>query len=168
MEYSCVSFSGNTTVQEPASQPVPAATVEGLTTMTPPVTKTSGYHFPTAGGKKQERSEGIVSQPVPPILTDIKVLPKELMMQIDAVQSGVAYSVVIRFPQLIALTDISIPPAMVMSSVSVDVWMEKGGEGKAVRVVHSSEIKDKSVAIGNLMPPPLCQFAKVSGLSYFY
>ena len=165
MEYSCVSFSGNATVQEPISQSVPTAAVEGPTMLTPPMTKTSGYHFPMVGGRRQERSEGIVSQPVPPILTDIKVLPKELVMQIDAVQSGVAYSVVIRFPQPIALTDISIAPAMVMSSVSVDVWMEKGGEGKAVRVVHSTEIKDKSVAIGNLMPPPLCQFAKVSSLS---
>ena len=168
LEYSCVSVSGNATVQELMTQAA-ATAAEEMTSASPMAesTKMTGYHFPKPGGRKQGRPEGTILQPIPPILTDILVLPKELVMQIDALKSGVAYSVVLRFAQPVVLTDISVPSAGCMSSVSVDVWLEKDEEGKTVRVAHSSEIKDKSIAIGNLMPPPLCQFAKVGALKHF-
>ena len=40
--------------------------------------------------------------------------------------------------------------------------MEEGGESDSVRVAHSPEIKERSMILGNLMPAPLCQFAKVT------
>jgi len=47
-------------------------------------------------------------------------------MQIDALKSGVAYSVVLRFAQPVVLTDISVPSAGCMSSVSVDRVVGEG------------------------------------------
>ena len=155
------------------------------------VSKTMGYNFPTTtantattsssmgGGRKVDKPSSSSSsststvpttsaseraqkmQRMPEVLSNILVSAKELVMQIPSLKSGLSYSVVIKFPHRIYLTDISIPAAMYMSSVSVDVWLEEGGEGEAVRVAHSSEIKERSMILGNLMPAPFCQFAKV-------
>ena len=153
------------------------------------VSKTMGYNFPTTtantattsssmgGGRKVDKPSSSSSstvtttsaseraqkmQRMPEVLSNILVSAKELVMQIPSLKSGLSYSVVIKFPHRIYLTDISIPAAMYMSSVSVDVWLEEGGEGEAVRVAHSSEIKERSMILGNLMPTPFCQFAKVN------
>ena len=101
-------------------------------------------------------------QRMPTILSDILVSAKELVMQIQSLKSGMAYCAVLKFPHPLYLTDISIPAAVYMSSVSVDVWLVEGGESDSMRVAHSSEIKERSMILGNLMPPPLCQFAKVT------
>ena len=145
------------------------------------VSKTMGYSFPsttsTTGGRKVDKSAASSSstagsssssvteraqmQRMPSVLSDIFVSAKELVMQIQSLKSGLAYSAFLKFPHPIYLTDISIPAAVYMSSVSVDVWLEEGGESDSVRVAHSSEIKERSMILGNLMPSPLCQFAKV-------
>ena len=83
-------------------------------------------------------------------------------MQIPRLKCGNAYSVMLQFPHPIYLTDISIPAAVYMSSVSVDMWLEEEGEGNAVRVAHSSEISEHSMILGNLMPAPFCLLAKVN------
>ena len=168
LRYSCVSVSGNATVQEPIVQGA-TSIPEGVPTVTHVAegSKTLGYQFPAAEskrGKKKapfEAEKGTLSQPIPAALADILVLPKEQVMHVDALKSGLAYSAVLKFPYPVALTDISIPTTSFMSSVSVDVWGGEGGQSEAVRVAHSSEIHDKSLMLGNLMPPPLCQYAKV-------
>ena len=105
-------------------------------------------------------------QRLPPLLSDILVFPQEQVMKVDSLKSGVVYSAVVRFPEPVYLTDLSIPSTEHMSSVSVDVWLTKpsGAESSSsagTRVAHSTEINDKSLMLGNLIPPPLCQFAKV-------
>ena len=169
LEYTCISVSGNVTVQEPTIQSV-ASAPEGMSapTHTLEVNKTMGYNFPAAEEQKEKKGAqfeaqgGSVSQPVPAALSNILVMPKELVMHIESLKSGAAYSAVLRLPYPVALTDLSIPSTSFMSSVSVDVWPEDEGGREVVRVAHSSEIRDKSLMLGNLMPPPVCQFIKVS------
>lgn len=185
LQYQCISVSGNASVQEANVHTLPTVP-EGApsTTSAAPVvavSKTMGYSFPsttsTTGGRKVDKSAASSSstagsssssvteraqmQRMPSVLSDIFVSAKELVMQIQSLKSGLAYSAFLKFPHPIYLTDISIPAAVYMSSVSVDVWLEEGGESDSVRVAHSSEIKERSMILGNLMPSPLCQFAKV-------
>lgn len=168
LEYSCTSVAGNATVQEPNIQPF--ASIPECSPSHGQVvesTKTMGYYFPPPSKSKKEKmfekyeQEGSPNQLIPPIISDILMFPKELVMHIDALKSGVAYSAILRFPLPVMLTDITIPSTTYMSSVSVDVWLKEDGEEESVRVAHSSEIRDKSLMIGNLMPPPLCLYAKV-------
>ena len=171
LEYSCVSVSGNATVLEPTSHAVSASYDK---TQAPPPshaaepTKTTGYHFPTAREERpaaakvsMETRSGSVLQPVPTPLSNILVIPREMVMLIESLKSGVAYSAVLRLAHPVFLTDLSIPATNHMSSVSVEVWLKKESGEAAVRVAHSSEIRDRSLMIGNLMPPSLCQFIKV-------
>ena len=191
LHYQCISVSGNASVQEANVHTLPnvpegaPSTTSGAPVVA--VSKTMGYSFPTTtantattssmGGRKVDKSSSSSStsssstatmteraqmQRMPEVLSNILVSAKELVMQIPSLKSGLAYSVVLKFPHPIYLTDISIPAAMYMSSVSVDVWLEEGGEVDAVRVAHSSEIKERSMILGNLMPAPFCQFAKVN------
>lgn len=186
LHYQCISVSGNASVQEANVHTLPnipegaPSTTSGAPVVA--VSKTMGYSFPTTtantatttsmGGRKVDKSsssstattsvsERAQMQRMPEVLSNILVSAKELVMQIPSLKSGLAYSVVLKFPHPIYLTDISIPAAVYMSSVSVDVWLEEGGEGEAVRVAHSSQIKERSMILGNLMPAPFCQFAKV-------
>ena len=189
LHYQCISVSGNASVQEANVHTLPTVP-EGAPSATSgapvvAVSKTMGYTFPSTsatssvGGRKGDKSSGTAAsgtnpsttatsvmdraqmQRLPPILSDILVSAKELVMQIQSLKSGLAYSVILKFPHIVYLTDISIPAAVYMSSVSVDVWLEEGGEGDGVRVAHSTEIKERSMILGNLMPAPLCQYAKV-------
>ena len=183
LRYQCISVSGNASVQESNVHTLPNIP-EGAPSSTSgapvvAISKTMGYSFPTnttmtsMGGRKVDKSSSSSStatasvteraqmQRIPDVLSNILVSAKELVMQIPNLKSGLAYSVVLKFPHPVYLTDISISAAVYMSSVSVDVWMEEGGDGEAVRVAHSSEIKERSMIMGNLMPAPLCQFAKV-------
>ena len=137
--------------------------------------KAVGYHFPPMASTRKLETAGPSATPagagsgdtsntskqVPALLLTSLVLPKELFMSIESLKSGVSYSAVLKFAQQVELTDFSIPSTEFMSSVTVDVWLDEDGEEGAVRVAHSSEIMDKSLMLGNLMPPPLCQFVKV-------
>ena len=169
LAYSCMSVSGNATVQEPNFHTIGNLSQEPKHPSAPvgTLSKTSGYKFPSATSMKPSKkiltsSDTSSLSRLPPPLTDILVFPKELMMQIDSVKSGASYSVVIKFPYPVALTDLSIPYSSTMSSVSVEVWRgDVGEEGVGVRVAHSSEIKERSLMLGNFMPPPVCQFVKV-------
>ena len=87
-------------------------------------------------------------------------------MHIDVLHSGQVYSAVLRFSQPVYLTDLSLSTNSNMGCVSVDVWGEEGERG-AVRVAQCTEIQEKNLMLGNLTPPPLCQFVKV-GKGWWY
>ncbi len=173
LTYTCLSVSGNATIIEPNIHTLPhVAEHLPLQTQASFVSKTSGYKYPTAdlgASSSQERARRLStpiqpsdsSHPIPQILTDITTTPKELMMQVDSLKSGVAYSAHLKFPHPVSLTDISIPATGSMSSVSVDVWLDPDKEKECVRVAQSSEIKNRSLMLGNLTPPPICQYVKV-------
>ncbi len=171
LQYHCVSVSPNASVHEPVISPLEPApermAQDGGNSGAP---KTIGYRFPAAGDSHEGRRDRVVGgeeeekrtpQLIPAALANIMVLPKELVMSIDSLKSGVAYSAIVKFPYTVALTDLSIPATSHMSSVSVDVWRGEGSEQEGVRVAHSSEIRDKSLMLGNLTPPPVCDYAKV-------
>ncbi len=176
LQYHCLSVSPNASVHEPTivtlnappeDTPVGAGNLAGTRV-------TTGYQFPATGGKRGKQDdvpgggEGgeDTTHLIPPALADIMVLPKELVMNIDSLRSGAAYSAIIKFSNTVALTDLSIPATSYMTSVSVDVWRGEGAEqeGEGERVAHSTEIRDKSLMLGNLMPPPICNYAKVWSL----
>lgn len=48
-----------------------------------------------------------------------------MVMLIESLKSGVAYSAVLRLAHPVFLTDLSIPATNHMSSVSVEVWLKK-------------------------------------------
>ena len=83
------------------------------------------------------------------------------MVELSSVRSGQAFAAILDFRLPVRLTDVCIPANSMLSSVSVDVWLTD--DQQPVRIVHSKDLATKSVAIGNLSPPPLCQYAKVSG-----
>ena len=102
---------------------------------------------------------------LPPILSNIPEAPKELFLCVDALKPGCAYSAVIDFHQPIALTDISIQSSTLMFSVAIDVWLTEGREKEeSVRIAQSSELSNRSLMLGNIQPPPVCQFARVTYL----
>ena len=168
LTYTCVSVTGNAMVLEPSIHMLPHMPENQHPQLNVSlISKTYGYNYPDVdtdlkkkGPSVQNRSLSS-SHPIPQVLADINTTPKELMMQIEILKSGVAYSAFLRFPQPVMLTDISIPATGSMASVSVDVWLNADGESESVRVAHSSEIKTKSLMLGNLTPPPVCQYAKV-------
>lgn len=171
LTYICLSVTGNASVIEPSIHTLPHVPDHQVShTQISIISKSSGYRFPTvdSAGKRRDSSaprQGTGSiHPLPQVLTDITIVPKELMMQVESLKSGVPYSALLKFPQPVALTDISIPATGSMSSVSVDVWLEEGGgERGGVRVAQSIEIKTRSLMLGNLTPPPVCQYVKVRG-----
>lgn len=173
LTYACLSVTGNATVLEPNIHTLPQAPEHQPTqTQVSLVPKTTGYSYPLGPVETDQQKQEFTLHkrhvssssvhPIPQILTDISITPKELMMQIESLKSGVAYSALLKFAQPVALTDISIPATGSMSSVSVDVWLEPDGERACVRVAQSSEIKTRSLMMGNMTPPPVCQYVKVS------
>ncbi len=173
LSYTCLSVTGNATVLEPNIHTLPHVPENHHPQPKMSfISKTSGYKYPTVGTAEREKNlssslQGSVripssSHPIPQVLADINTAPKELVMQVESLKSGVAYSALLKFPQPVSLTDISIPATGSMSSVSVDVWLGLNGERESVRVAQSSEIKSRSLMLGNLNPSPVCQYVKVS------
>ena len=81
-------------------------------------------------------------------------------VELSSVRSGQSFTAVLDFRLPVRLTDLCIPANSMLSSVSVDVWLSD--DQQPLRILHSKDLSSKSIAIGNLSPPPLCQFAKVS------
>ena len=179
LDYICCSVSGNATVQEAHKvQAAPPSDGDpGSSAAVPGPSQSSGYQFPTSrvtdlGRAGRHLSGGPApSQPLPPELTDSRILPKELVMHIDFLKSGQAYSAVLKFHQVVLLTDVSISVNPLVSSVSVDVWEGRGGgeeeareEEELVRIAQCTEIQEKSLMLGNLMPRPRCRYVKERGV----
>ena len=168
LSYSCTCVSTGVTVKETASGSSEKDTShDGVSKsgVTSGATKerclTSGYSFPSpssASFKRTPDSIEPISSPISPLIDT----PKELMMHVDDLKPGCSYSAVLEFPQLIALTDISIQSSTQMFAVSVDVWAEK--EGEEVRIAQCLNLSDQSLMLGNLSPPPICQYARVTYL----
>ena len=182
LSYLCVSVTGNVIVLEPSiytlqQMPEPLPQSRGLGVGS--VSKTSGYNYPSfnataskseggsssdsppEGGADALLSAATNSPPIPQILANISTSPKELVMQIESLKSGMAYSAIIKFVQPVLLTDLTIPCTTNMSSVTVDVWLTPDEQATPLRVAQSSEMKTKSLMLGMLNPPPPCQFVKV-------
>lgn len=167
LEYMCCSVTGNASVQELVYQRVPSSSsTASAATSHYSTTRSSGYFYPSTSAAQTANSHPVPSTSYisshlyPNELVRSGTFPKELVMYIDVLQSGQVYAAVLKFSQPVYLTDLSLSTNSSMGCVSVDVWGEEG-EGGAVRVAQCTEIQEKSLMLGNLMPPPLCQFVKV-------
>ena len=181
LSYTCVSIAGSASVLEPSvytMQQIPEPLPQSHQSLgAGSISKTSGYKYPSSsefpktsgdsGGasipdyKADHLSSSAAPPPLPQILSNISSTPKELVMQIDSLKSGMAYSAVIKFVQPVLLTDLSIPSTNNMASVSVDVWLHPQDQASPIRIAQSAEVKSKSVMLGMLSPPTPCQFVKV-------
>ena len=100
---------------------------------------------------------------LPPLLSNILDEPKELFLYVDSLKPGSAYSVVIDFKQPIALTDISIQSSSHVFSVGINVWLNKDGEeSESLTIAQSNDLSQRALMIGNLLPPPVIQYARVT------
>jgi len=182
LSYTCVSITGSATVLEHsvyAMQQIPEPLPQShLSLGASSISKTSGYKYPSCSELPKTRlhsaeasvldhdadhlSSSAAPPPFPQILANISSTPKELVMQIDSLKSGMVYSAVIRFVQPVLLTDLSIPSTSNMASVTVDVWLHLQDQATPVRIAQSTEVKSKSVMLGMLSPPTPCQFVKVN------
>ena len=166
LTYSCYSLNSDTTVEEPLYQNLhstsPASASSNISMDT---TKTSGYFYPTSSGQSPASRASSLSyrtpQACPKELTKSGLIARELVMIVN-LQSGKAYSAVLKFDRTVLLTDFSISNNPSVGCVSVEVWGEEG-EGEGVKLAQSTEIQEKNLMLGNLCPPPVCQFVRVSG-----
>ncbi len=177
LEYSCLRVTGNATVKAASLQTVRKSRVDATTSSVPmtSLTKTSGYCFPTDGVPRKKPDKVAIDisgqdrssiTRLPSSVTDISISPRELIIHIESIKSGVSYAAILELgPCDVELTDLCIQSSPVMSSVCVDVWSGDGGECEVVRVAHSSELSHKSLMLGNIYPSPVCRFVKV-GIYY--
>lgn len=100
---------------------------------------------------------------LPPLLSNILDEPKELFLCVDSLKPGSAYSVVIDFKQPLALTDISIQSSSHVFSVGINVWLNKDGEeSESLTIAQSTDLSQRALMIGNLLPPPVIQYARIT------
>ena len=158
--YTCCTVSSDARIQELTYRnPTPSNSAHtSVVAMDTP--KTSGYTYPSSSRTGPSSSVSCrTPKECPEELTKSEIIPRELLMVIDVLQSGKVYSAVLRFNQPVFLTDLCVSNNVAVGCVSVEVWSE-GGEG--VRVAQSTEIQERNLMLGNLSPPPLCQFVRVS------
>ena len=100
---------------------------------------------------------------LPMTVTSMSEGSKEMFLCIEGLKPGSLYSAVINFESPVYLTDMAFQLSAYMFSVSVDVWLDKGSENiQARRVAQSSELNSRSFILGNIMPPVLCQYARIN------
>ena len=102
--------------------------------------------------------------PLPKLLSRVPENPDELFVSIDNIKPGTSHSVVIDFSEIIRLTDFSIQSNHLLSSVSVCGWSSQE-ESESIRLVQSTELASRMVVIGNLAPPPLVRYIRLTFVS---
>ncbi len=130
--------------------------------------KTTGYMFSYRNNNNSSmKSSKLPLVPLeatpttlPVTISNIPDIPNELFLFIDSLKPGCLYTGIIDFHSPIYLTDISIQLSAYMSSVAIDVWLEEESESQRIAISH--ELGTRSLLIGNITPPILCQYARVS------
>ena len=162
LEYSCLSVSPGASIKDSAPEIVQDTSKHstGYFLLPPKSTEFSGYMFPS---EKDRFAPSIHATSLATSeTTAILDAAKDMLLVVDNLKPGHTYSAVIDFHRQVALTDISIQVSSYFMAVVVDVWLKKDGETESVRVAKCSELLEKSLMIGNLSPPPICQFARVT------
>ena len=98
------------------------------------------------------------------LLSRVPECPDELSVSIDNIKPGTSHSIVIDFSEIIRLTDFSIQSNHLLSSVSVSGWSTQE-ESESIKLVQSTELASRMVAIGNLAPPPLVRYIRLTFVS---
>lgn len=130
-------------------------------------TSSSGDLLPPTPASQATPTSKTTPTTLPPTVTNIPVAPKELYLFIESLKPGSLYTAVINFESPIYLTDMTLQMSTYMCSVAVDVWTEEGLEDRQKqRIAQSCELKTHSLILGNIMPPVLCQFARISYVAH--
>ena len=99
-------------------------------------TKTSGYFYPTSPSEFPSSHTSSLSyrtsHPCPNDLVKSEIIPRELVMVIDSLQSGKVYSAVLQFNQPVYLTDMSISTNAAVGLCECG-GVERGREGRGER-----------------------------------
>lgn len=121
----------------------------------------------TATSQAMPTSKATTTSSLPSTITNIPDMPKELYLYIDSLKPGSLYTAVIDFHHPVYLTDLTFQISSYMTSVVVDVWLDEGLEGvQKQRLAQSCELKTRSLILGNIMPPVLCQYARISYVAH--
>lgn len=83
------------------------------------------------------------------------------VLVIERLHSGARHHVLLDFGCLVQLTDIIIPQCADLTSLSVDVWTDSE-EVDAQRIAVVSDIGQSDCVLKDILPPPICRYAKVS------
>lgn len=161
LEYSCLSVSPGATIKDNCSESVQDLSKQATGSfLLPKSTEVSGYTFPSE--KDRFASSAHTTSSATSEMTEILDTAKDMLLLVDNLKPGHSYSAVIDFHRPVALTDISIQVSSYFMAVAIDVWLKKDGEKDSTRVAKCSELLEKSLMIGNLSPPPICQFARIT------
>jgi len=68
--------------------------------------------------------------------------------------------VVLDFGHAVALTDIMIPASNELSSISIDIWLNKE-QKDSKRLCMSTDIGQNALLLNDLQPPPVCRYLKL-------
>ena len=179
LSYTCSSYTGlgikvkNSVgpANDTKSEPVRAESLLSAYLNVHKPAKTTGYMFSYRKNNNSMKTnepssvslEATPTTSLPTSIASIPDIPNELFLFIDSLKPGCLYTAVIDFTNPIYLTDMSIQLSAYMSSVAVDVWLDDGlDESQSQRIAQSFELGTRSLLLGNITPPVLCRFARVS------
>lgn len=175
LRYSCSSLSAGLSVRPPpdnpkASDAKPDPLLSAYLNIHQPLNQ-YGYLYPAR--QMQDHALPILATPIsrasplptalpslPKVLSHIPDSPEELLVTIDSLKPGSAHSVIIDFSEMIRLTDILIQSNPSLSSVSVTGWCCQE-ESESVKLVQSTDLGSRMVAVGNLAPPPVVRYVRL-------
>ena len=175
LRYSCSSLSAGLSVRPPpdnpkASDAKPDPLLSAYLNIHQPLNQ-YGYLYPAR--QTQDHALPILATPIshtsplptappslPKVLSHIPDSPEELFVTIDSLKPGSAHSVIIDFSEMIRLTDILIQSNPSLSSVSVTGWCRQE-ESESIKLVQSTDLGSRMVAVGNLAPPPVVRYVRL-------
>ncbi|CAF0910527.1 unnamed protein product [Brachionus calyciflorus] len=94
------------------------------------------------------------------ILSSIFTLNPVQYMVIDRMEPMSKHFVILDFGYPICLSDIKIPACSELSSISVDIWLNKE-QKDSKRLCLSTDINTQSIVLSDLQPPPVCRYIKL-------
>ncbi|GAB6020665.1 hypothetical protein CHUAL_003335 [Chamberlinius hualienensis] len=92
--------------------------------------------------------------------------PSQQILVIERMHSGARRFVVIDFGKPIVLTDFMIPACQDLVSLSVDIWCDRE-EIDGQRVVVSTDICYRPLAMNDILPPPVCRYLKITAIGRY-
>lgn len=137
--------------------------------------KCTGHHLKsnlsTLNLSTESSQENTSNQvPVHPVMNFSNLtfnLPRTSFLTISRMHSGARRSVVLDFGSLVEVTDIHIPSCPDLSSLTLDAWSDgsKNGPLNKSQMTHvgmTLDICDHNLVLGNLMPPVICRYIKIT------
>ena len=94
------------------------------------------------------------------ILSSLFTMNQVQHMIIDRMEPMSKHFVILDFGYPICLSDIQIPSCSEISSISVDIWLNKE-QKDSKRICLSTDISSQPIILNDLQPPPICRYIKL-------